>query len=469
MLRLVAYRLMTVDFNYNAGQPNDPEFYWVKNAKLKAFVNEKYPGIVNDDGSVNMSIMNGIKDNTDKSETFFDQLASAIRNGNIDITESGSVEGNGRIEDLEMGGYLVLIEGGEKVYRASAVNVVPLHTAGGWVVDCPTIQVKSSETQIQKKIMTAAGNSVDKSNASIGDTINFEIITKVPKYPVNAINKTYKVGDNAVKGLSIKSDTIKVYGDGTQLLDNAGDKYYELTVKDANDFEVSFKYNEIKNFANITVKYDALLDDEAVIGGNGNENGAFLTYSNNPYGSTDSTKKYKDSATVYTYGFDLTKVDKTDANKVLKGAEFTLYSDEGLKNSIKFTGTDGSYVKYDGTQGDAVPTLKVNENGKLILKGLASGTYYLKETKAPDGYNIQRDPFQLIIGVDSDFVATDRNEGRFPNGLVTKNIQNSNGFSLPVTGDMGTILFAAGGVALVALGAVLVIMARRRSKNTDAA
>ncbi len=467
-----AYRLMTVDFDYSANQPNDPEFYWVDNDKLKAFVNEKYPGIVNSDGSVNMPIMNGIKDDTtnNKSITFFDQIASAIRSGKIDITESGSVNGNDKIENLEMGGYLVLIEGGEKVYRASAVNVVPLYSDSKWVVDCPTIQVKSSETQIEKKILTATGNSVDKSVASIGDTINFEIITKVPKYPMNAIHKTYTVGDKAVSGFTIKSDTIKVYGEGTQLLDNTGDKYYKLTVTDANDFEVAFKYDAIKNYSSITVKYDALLDNKADIGENGNENDAFLTYSNNPYGTKDSVKKYEDSAIVYTYGFDLTKVDKSNTSKKLTGAEFTLYLDEDLKNSIAFTGTDGSYIKRDGTEEDVtVTTVKVDENGKLILKGLKTGTYYLKETKAPSGYNIQRDPFQIMIYNDNDFIATDRNEGRFENGLVTKNIENSNGFALPTTGDMGTILFAAGGVALVALGAVLVIMARRRSKNADAA
>lgn len=462
-----AYRLMTVDFDYSSNQPKDPEFYWVDNDSLRKYVNGMSSGIVKSDGSVNMAQMNEIKDSSKNSEIFFDKIAAAIRSGDIKLAATKSITGNGTITDLEMGNYLVVIDGGNKVYRASAVNIVPTYTDGKWVIDNPSIEVKSSETNLTKQIITTAGT-VSATNASIGDTVNFEITARVPVYPKNALNKTFKIGDKSATGLTIKTDTIKVYGDDKEL-DNTGSRYYKLEDTDSNDFTLEFDYEAIKDYTNIIVKYETVLNSKATIGGSGNANDAFLTYSNDPYASTDSPKESKAEAKVYTYGFDLTKVDKSNASKTLSGAEFTLYSDENLNNSIGFTGSDGSYIKDDGSQTGRVTTVKVDADGKLILKGLAAGTYYLKETKAPDGYNIQRDPFQLIVKADNDFTAINGTGTRFTNGLVTMNIQNSNGFSLPITGDMGTIIFVAGGIALVSLGAVLVIMARRRSKNTDAA
>lgn len=180
---------------------------------------------------------------------------------------------------------------------------------------------------------------------------------------------------------------------------------------------------------------------------------------------------YESSTTVYSFGFDLTKVDKK-TNDALAGAEFEVYSDAQLTNKISFVGTNGNYKKADATQTDeAVTTVAVNESGKLILEGLAAGTYYLKETKAPADYNIARDAFELTVkDTDNDGVAENAdNSARFENGLVTISIPNSNGFQLPTTGGMGTILFTVGGIALIALGAVMIVLIRKNSKKAGAA
>ncbi len=122
-----AYQLITVDYDYKAKAPKNPEFYWVNNQQLKDFVNEKYPGVVNADGSVNTEVLDPIKESTDKSATLYDQIASEIRNGNIKLEAADSVKGNGQITNLDMGNYLILIEGGKKVYRANAANIVPTY------------------------------------------------------------------------------------------------------------------------------------------------------------------------------------------------------------------------------------------------------------------------------------------------------------------------------------------------------
>lgn len=414
-----AYQLITVDYDYKAKAPKNPEFYWVNNQQLKDFVNEKYPGVVNADGSVNTDELDLIKESTDKSATLYDQIASEIRNGNIKLEAADSVKGNGQITNLDMGNYLILIEGGKKVYRANAANIVPTYDRDEKVqkLENPEITEKSSSTKIEKKIVTADGE-VEKTNASVGDTVNFEITTDIPTYPELSLNSKYVVSDKAADGLTFGAIS-KVYG-----------------------------VNEA-----------------------GNANTAYLDYSNDPYANPETWEGYESSTTVYSFDFDLTKVDKK-TNDALAGAEFEVYSDAQLTNKISFVGTNGNYKKADATQTDeAVTTVAVNESGKLILEGLAAGTYYLKETKAPADYNIARDAFELTVkDTDNDGVAENAdNSARFENGLVTISIPNSNGFQLPTTGGMGTILFTVGGIALIALGAVMIVLIRKNSKKAGAA
>lgn len=414
-----AYQLITVDYDYKAKAPKNPEFYWVNNQQLKDFVNAKYPGVVNADGSVNTEVLDPIKESTDKSATLYDQIASEIRNGNIKLEAADSVKGNGQITNLDMGNYLILIEGGKKVYRANAANIVPTYDRDEkvWKLENPEITEKSSSTKIEKKIVTADGE-VEKTNASVGDTVNFEITTDIPTYPELSLNSKYVVSDKAADGLTFGAIS-KVYG-----------------------------VNEA-----------------------GNANTAYLDYSNDPYANPETWEGYESSTTVYSFGFDLTKVDKK-TNDALAGAEFEVYSDAQLTNKISFVGTNGNYKKADATQTDeAVTTVAVNESGKLILEGLAAGTYYLKETKAPADYNIARDAFELTVkDTDNDGVAENAdNSARFENGLVTISIPNSNGFQLPTTGGMGTILFTVGGIALIALGAVMIVLIRKNSKKAGAA
>ena len=144
-----AYQLITVDYDYKAKAPKNPEFYWVNNQQLKDFVNEKYPGVVNADGSVNTDELDLIKESTDKSATLYDQIASEIRNGNIKLEAADSVKGNGQITNLDMGNYLILIEGGKKVYRANAANIVPTYDRDEkvWKLENPEITEKSSSTK----------------------------------------------------------------------------------------------------------------------------------------------------------------------------------------------------------------------------------------------------------------------------------------------------------------------------------
>ena len=481
-----AYKIIDVAYNYTAQQPLDPEFYWVNNESLLAYLKGlqgNFAGLVNDDRSVNTTVINTIKEDTELSKQFYDGLAAAIRNGTVNLDAAETRTGSGNLENLEMGNYLILIENSEKVYQASAVNVAPKYNTDTkkWELENPTVTLKATETNLNKQIVLADGAKVSATNANIGDVISYEVTGKLPVYPELSLNSQYVIGDKMPNGLTFKEIT-GVYG-----VDENGQEYpltentdYTVTTTGAKrasdntttvDFAVSFNYATVHanahNYTDVRIKYTATLNTTAVLGKDGNVNTAFLDYTNDPYEKDPSWKSYEKTATVYTFGFDLTKVDKKDENKTLAGAEFTLYTDEDLKNAVTFTGTDGSYTKYDTLQADAqTTTVKVDENGKLVLKGLAAGTYYLKETKAPESYNIASKAFTLVVtNDDNDGIAQNAAGDKFADGLVTMNIPNSNGFSLPTTGGMGTVLFTVAGIALVALGVVMIVVLKKKSKK----
>lgn len=138
---------------------------------------------------------------------------------------------------------------------------------------------------------------------------------------------------------------------------------------------------------------------------------------------------------------DLTKVDKKD-NAVLAGAQFELYTKDA----------GGNYVKVA-----AFGTQTSDDNGKIAFANLAEGTYYLKEVKAPAGYETPADGTYTEFTVDKDGgydVAT----------TITNTMKDADAsFLLPVTGGMGVIPFAAAGILLIGGGVYLVVRSRKRN------
>ena len=109
-----------------------------------------------------------------------------------------------------------------------------------------------------------------------------------------------------------------------------------------------------------------------------------------------------------------------------------------------------------------------SELGKLTLKGLDEGTWYLLETKAPDSYNKLAAPIVVTItDIDNGVLDGKVTNAKGTNGedvaLVSLKVENDDGFQLPVTGGMGTVLFTAIGIVLMGAAiALLVIIFRKR-------
>ena len=495
-----AYRLMDVKVNEN-GQPQEPVYTWT--GAVADWVRENYPNYI---GAADASA--GTEDNSvqeafstaaeagDIAE-FYDKLAAAIKTtaGPLHITAEGTRVGSGTIEDLHMGNYLILIENGMKVYRPSAVNLVPVWDEGSsvWVMSDAAVDVKSSEPSISKTVNADTGSDSagkEADNANIGDTVAFEIVADVPKFPANALAKNYAVSDILPEGLTLDEDSIEVYGVSGEAEDllAAGDggAYTPGNVRPnsggKSSFTLTFDYDKISTYGKIRVTYSAVLNGGAVLGASGNVNNAYLDYSNNPY-VAGNWKEKPDSAAVYTYGIDISKVDKGDHENFLAGAEFELYASKDAAEAgtedakISFVKvSEGVYRRALAEEQGTTTTLVVGKNGdlkgRLTVKGLDEGTWYLKETKAPGGYNLLAAPVKVVV-TDAD-TESDALDGQVTGAaadasgeaaaLVTLTVENDNGFRLPVTGGAGTVLFAVGGAVLMS-AAVICFIAVSKRKN----
>ena len=259
----------------------------------------------------------------------------------------------------------------------------------------------------------------------------------------------------------------------------------------------------------ITIRYGAKLNENAVVGteqdGIGNPNEAWLEYSNNP-NSTGTGTTEKDKVTVFTYNIDGTKVDVDDKETKLSGAEFILYKMVGTtKYCRNFTANTWNALTSEPTasteSGAYVKT--TDQNGKIgDIKGVETGTYYLKEIKAPEGYNLPKDPFTVevkgyrkaqtgetgttITVGKGDSAQTFENMIEVSNGNMTADSQkievftvkvgdyttanngaytigNAKGTNLPETGGMGTtMLYVAGGAIVLIAGIGMAVALRRR-------
>lgn len=477
-----AYRLMDVAYDYTANQPVEPVYTWTN--EVANWVRTNYSSYigVGTDNSVQKAFSTA---STNDIAAFYDKLAAAIKDGNsqVSLNVAGTCTGSGDITGLTMGNYLILIENGMRVYRPSAVNFVPTWDVENsvWEMSSPAVvEVKSSTLTIDKTV-----NDKEADNANIGDTVTFEIVADVPQFPANATAKNYAISDTLSDGLTFNSNSLKVYGitadDHETELVNGTTTYYVQSNQRPNSggtstFTLTFNYAEISDYQKIRVEYTATLNENVVLGESGNINNAVLDYSNNPYDSS-SWESQTDKVTVYTYGLDISKVDKDD-NHSLSGAEFELYASENdatsRNNKISFVQiSEGVYRKaLANEEGNTTLVVGSGQNGselgKLTLKGLDEGTWYLLETKAPDSYNKLAAPIVVTItDIDNGVLDGKVTNAKGTNGedvaLVSLKVENDDGFQLPVTGGMGTVLFTAIGIVLMGAAiALLVIIFRKR-------
>ena len=221
---------------------------------------------------------------------------------------------------------------------------------------------------------------------------------------------------------------------------------------------------DLNNGATITVTYTAHLNEKAFVntagGDTSNINKVYLTYSNNPRDES-SIGKTPESTPVYVYTYQLnnTKRQNTVDGPALAGAGFKLYSDAECNNEVGLYQEGEFYYPIKDATGKKAVEMISGENGQFNVKGLDAGTYYLKETITPAGYD--------TCGVTPVTIKADHSGNDHVN-LEGSNLtivnKKAGGITLPSTGGMGTTLFyVVGGGLMVA--AIVLLVTKKRMEN----
>lgn len=379
---------------------------------------------------------------------------------------SESAESDGKytyvIKDLPAGYYLIKdadnsLNGSESAYTSYILQVVK-------DVEVEPKADVASVTKFVKDANDSTGETTDwqkSADYDAGDSVPFRLVATMPSNIDDY--ETYKLvfHDTLSAGLT--------YTDADAFTVNIGDAVVEgftktVTVNDDGTTSVDFACDDIKALGSVTagttvaIEYSAVLNENSVIGAQGNPNEVYLEFSNDPNKSgkgenTPTGTTPKDQAVVFTYKVVINKVDQD--SKPLAGAEFTLYK---MVNGVK----------------TAVTTTTVSEDGTTFeFLRLDDGEYVLEETKTPDGYNsIPEVAFTVVAdhGTTLDaLTGTQTSEGttlvRFAEnlaeGALATDVMNASGATLPSTGGAGTVAIYTIGIILV-LGAAIFLITKKR-------
>ena len=264
-----------------------------------------------------------------------------------------------------------------------------------------------------------------------------------------------------------------------------------------NFFAVNFDMKKLKALSldgrDVEFSYNAELMGEALT--TGTDNTANLKYSNDPFNpATFATTTHTNK--LYTYDVKLDKLFSDGATTdFYKYVSFKIYSDEAMKNSIQFTGSNGSYVRADSDDATTSDVLSVKTtDGTLLLHGLGEGTYYLAEQSNDNltnaGYNILNPITVVIKAKNDDGTPVDSTDFKLFSGTETKSgatldqvavsvrsvsddygiefeVINQKGFLLPLTGEMGNWFLAIAGIVLVAVGGTVIVLVNKKKKPSE--
>lgn len=362
------------------------------------------------------------------------------------------------------------------------------------------IQPKTDVPSVEKKVLENTKHQQDDgfgtgyndtADYHIGDMVPFKLIGRIPDMSRYQTYK-YVFHDTLCKAFyaPTKNDITVYLSDSKATLGTDITNSSTISVSTDTDGEttITVSFADLKSVIGvakdkyIVVSYSAELNEKASIGQGtpGNTNEVYLEYSNNPKG-TGTGRTPDDKVIVFTYELDVTKVDGKDPTKNLQGAKFKLLNSDQTKYArVDTTGKLNGWT----TDETAATELESDENGLFKVIGLDDGTYFLKETLAPSGYNTLAEPIKLVISANTNngqlgsgntteletisvTVGNDPSAsgattvGNSATGTVNITVKNNRGTTLPGTGGIGTTIFYVIGGGLMVAAAILLITKKR--------
>ena len=388
-----------------------------------------------------------------------------------------------------------------------------------------------------------------------GDVLTFTVKTTVPGYGTVYTNPTFNVKDTLTAlTLEKKADStdydVTVAGVNakyTDPTDNTEKDSYTISGSDTG-YTITFAPGFLKTLTiptDITITYKAKVAANAPKNVNLEKNEVSTEFSNNPADETSKGYK-KDTTNHYTFSLDANIFGGGQSMEGKKTGELVKTGVDANGNPITSTVVTSEITSIEtwtsplagakfalftdankSAEADAILVATTTADGRMEFDGLDSGTYYLKELEAPDGFVRDTRTFKVVIEADvdvvnvteytkdgqtwtseatgddgeqaytydtdilksytvtvgdnADFEGTkvtaaswtfnnDANEVEpiwEDGGVVEKpfEIQNPKGVELPSTGGIGTTLFYTIGAVLVLGAGVLLVTRRRMNAN----
>jgi fimbrial isopeptide formation D2 family protein/LPXTG-motif cell wall-anchored protein len=399
---------------------------------------------------------NNSKELKEQAQIIGANLASA--SGSVTVTDP---DAKNVISNLKPGYYLIKDKDDSLQGQESYTEFI-LH-----VTDDVDANVKADVPSVEKKVKDTndtTGETTgwqDSADYDIGDDVPFQLTATLANNIESYKTYSLKFNDTLSKGLDYNNDAVIKLGDKD--VTSYFTPSYDATAK-----TLTFTCDDIlafgaKNSDKIVVEYTAKLNENAVIGAAGNPNTVYLDFSNNPNngGEGDRGKTPEDKVIVFTYKLTVNKVDKE--NKPLTGAEFSLFKKVNGKDELV----------------EVKKILSTNAEGTVFgFTGLDDGTYVLRETKTPDGYNsIEDQTFTISAKHDENSddpkltaLTGDVASGSIINlgvmlekGELSTDVVNNKGSVLPSTGGAGRVaIYVIGAILVIGGGIVLVTKKRVR-------
>lgn len=385
-----------------------------------------------------------------------EQYANLSENGMDTVSESKSIK-------VAAGYYLF-----KDTTTGISGNTYIAEVVGNVLIKAKNSHVPGFEKKLKDKNDTTENDFSgwqDVADHDIGDEIPFKLEGTVPAdYDAEYTSYYFAFHDEEEAGLTFNPKSVKVYVDDTEITTG-----FELKTTPTDDCSFEVVFNNLKDIkavhagSTIRVEYTSTLNENAVIGGNGNLNRAKLQYSNNPRNVESKGETVWDNVVVFTYQVVVNKYANSVAeNNKLKGAEFT------LTKKLK-----------DSTTKD-IAVAKSQDGVRFTFKGLDDGEYTLTETVTPEGYNtIEPITFNVSANHEINWDGTGNRSALLESltgnkgtgeitftsdkgtGALTTDIINKSGTVLPSTGGMGTTVFYVVGGGLMAVAVVLLVTKKR--------
>ncbi len=447
-------------------------------------------------------------------------LEAAVKNGGVAMTETDAT-GHTFASEMEQGLYLVVetrvpenvtstcnpflislpmttVDGSEWNYD---VTVYPKNQTGNPTLDKTVREDKNSTGKNSGSLTNIADGYAHTASASIGDTVDYQIISTLPTITSKASSLSeYTYVDTISKGIRYnKNDVvIEFFRDAactdkiTTWAEDSGkftvaydDAQNTMTIRmtdtglsEINEAATVYTDSVKRGYSDCTMRltYAATLTADAKMGDSDNPNEVELTWkrTNTTYFDT-----LKDCCHVYTYGIDILK-QFSDNGGNLRNVKFKLHNDADDCYIIAEQKDGIYYAKGFAAKKADATTFVPNSSGHIVVKGLEDDTYSLTEIATDKGYVLLKDAVKIVIKTAENgqcekcgaalLTASATVNGKDAsmndgNAIVPLTVVNNPGFDLPRTGGYGTWMFTIGGVALLGAAGFIVIRSRKQHKS----